>query len=131
MQGIFQGGIKQFLKNTMEKKTVDQKKEHWASACRQLIDTLRSMEYPEEFGDAVAKGLGGEKAMRRMTSYLNQAKPRSAEEIVDEMLAIASEINAWRKKKETEYYNSKYNELLQDGLPSGLEWSIWDFSIKF
>lgn len=45
------------------------------------------------------------------------AKPRNAEEIADEMLAISSEINAWRKKKEAEYYNSKYNELLQDGLP--------------
>ncbi|MCB7319928.1 hypothetical protein [Lacrimispora sp. 210928-DFI.3.58] len=96
---------------------MDQKKERWVSAYRQLFDTLRSMGYPEEFGDAIAKGLGGEKAMCRMTSYLNLAKPENAEEIVDEMLAISSEINVWRKKKETEYYNSKYNELLQDGLP--------------
>ena len=95
---------------------MDQKKERWASAYRQLIDTLRNMGYPEEFGDAIAKGLGGEKAMCRMTSYLNLAKPGSAEEIVDEMLAISSEINAWCKKKEAEYYNSKYNELLQVGL---------------
>ncbi len=95
---------------------MDQNKKRWADAHKQLVDTICGLGYPEEFGDTIAKGLGGEKAMRRMTSYLNLAKPKSAEEIADEMLAISSDINAWRKKKEVEYYNSKYNELLRDGL---------------
>jgi len=34
---------------------------------------------------------------------------------VDEMLAICSEIGAWRKKKEAEEANSAYNELLDEG----------------
>ncbi len=95
---------------------MDQNKERWTDAHEQLVDTICSLGYPKEFGDAIAKGLGGEKAMRRMTSYLNLAKPKSAEEIVDEMLAISSDIDTWRKKKEVEYYNSKYNELLRDGI---------------
>ena len=97
-------------------KANQENKERWARAHRQLVDTICRLGYPEEFGNAVARGLGGEKAMGRMTSYLNLAKPRSAEEIVDEMLAISSEISAWKKKKEAEYYNSRYNELLHDGL---------------
>jgi len=47
---------------------------------------------------------------------VNLAKPKSQEEIVDEMLVISSEIDIWRKKKAAEYYNSKYNELLNFGL---------------
>lgn len=95
---------------------MDQKKETWERARDELIGTIRGMGYPQEFGIVIAKGLGGEKAMRRMTSYLNLAKPKSQEEIVDEMLAISSEIDTWRKKKAAEYYNSKYNELLNFGL---------------
>lgn len=96
---------------------MDQKKEQWEHAYKQLVAALCGMGYPKEFGHVIAKGLGGEKAMQRMTSYLKLAKPRSEEEIVDEMLAISSEINTWRSKKEAEYYNSKYNQLLYEGLP--------------
>lgn len=65
--------------------------EAWKEAYRDLIDAIVHMGYPEEFGKAVAKNLGSEKTMRRMTVYLHQAKPRSAEEIADEMLAIMSD----------------------------------------
>ena len=60
--------------------------------------------------------LGSEKTMRRMTAYLHNAKPRSAEEIADEMLAIMSDRERWTKKKEAEEANAKYNELLYFGL---------------
>ena len=40
-------------------------------------------------------------AIDRMTAYLYQARPGSIETIVDEMLAITSEIEAWREKKES------------------------------
>ena len=62
--------------------------ESWKAAYRDLIETIVRMGYPEELGKAVAKNLGSEKTMRRMTAYLHSARPRSAEEIVDEMLAI-------------------------------------------
>ena len=81
-----------------------------------LVDTIVRMGYPEDFGTAIADNLGTEKTMSRMISYLHQAKPRSAEEIADEMLAIRDDRDRWIKKKSAEYYNSKYNELIYQGL---------------
>ena len=57
-----------------------------------------------------------EKTMSRMIGYLNHAKPRSAEEIADEMLAIMEDRERWIKKKSAQYYNSRYNEILNYGL---------------
>ena len=90
--------------------------ESWKAAYRDLIETIVRMGYPEELGKAVAKNLGSEKTMRRMTAYLHSARPRSAEEIVDEMLAIMEDRDRWVRKKSAEYYNRKYNELLYYGL---------------
>lgn len=83
---------------------------------RLLVETITKMGYPEEFGKAVAENLRTEKTMSRMLAYLRAAKPKSAEEIADEMLAIMDDRERWIKKKEAEYYNSKYNELLYYGL---------------
>ena len=85
-------------------------------ARRELVETIMKMGYPEAFGRAVAENLGSEKTMRRMTAYLHYARPKSAEEIADEMLAIMEDRNSWIQKKEAQYYNSKYNELLYYGL---------------
>ena len=49
-------------------------------------------------------------------AYLRYVKPRKAELIVDEMLAICSEINAWRDKKASEAANEAYNEWLESDL---------------
>ena len=91
-------------------------RESWKASYRELIEAIVHMGYPEEFGKAIAKNLGSEKTMRRMTAYLYAAKPRSAEEIADEMLAIMSDRERWIKKKEAEEANAKYNELLYFGL---------------
>ncbi len=90
--------------------------ESWKAAYRELVQTITRMGYPEEFGKAIAKNLGSENTMTRMTAYLRSANPRSAEEIADEMLAIMSDRERWIQKKEAEYYNSKYNDLLNNGL---------------
>ena len=82
----------------------------------ELIQTITSMGYPESFGIAIADNLRTEKTMSRMIGYLRHAKPRSAEEIADEMLAIIDDRERWIQKKEAEYYNRKYNELLYFGL---------------
>ncbi|MBO5998208.1 MAG: hypothetical protein J6P87_00810 [Lachnospiraceae bacterium] len=82
----------------------------------ELVQTIVKMGYPEEFGKAVANNLRSEKTMSRMIGYLHHAKPRSAEEIADEMLAIMDDRERWIRKKEAEFYNSKYNELLYYGL---------------
>ena len=90
--------------------------ESWKAAYNELVKSLVRMGYPEEFGRAIAKNLGSEKTMRRMTAYLYQAKPRSAEEIADEMLAIMSDRDRWIEKKELEQANARYNQLLYEGL---------------
>ena len=87
----------------------------WLRTKERLISELKTLGFPKELGDEVARQLGGIKAMARMIAYLKSVKPRSAELVVDEMLAICSEIGAWRKKKEAEEANSAYNELLDEG----------------
>ncbi len=65
---------------------------------------------------AVADILGTEKQMLRMVSWIMQYKPGSAEDIVDEMISIKEEFERYRKKKMSEYYNIKLNELMNKGL---------------
>jgi hypothetical protein len=43
-------------------------------------------------------------------------KPGNIELIVDEMLSIISDRDAWIRKKQVQYYNAKYNEFLYYGL---------------
>lgn len=87
-----------------------------AMARLDLIRTLARMGYPDEFGAAIADNLRTEKMIRRMIGYLQHARPRSAEEIADEMLAIMEDRERWIQKKTAEYYNARYNELLYYGL---------------
>ena len=74
----------------------------WAQTRERLVSLIKNLGFPEDLGDAVAKNLGSPKAMGRMIGYLENVKPRTAEMIVDEMLAICSEIDAWKKKKASE-----------------------------
>ncbi|MBR0417399.1 MAG: hypothetical protein IJI56_06280 [Firmicutes bacterium] len=73
------------------------------------------MGYPEEFGILIADSLKGEKSMARMSSYLHQFRPTSAEEITDEMLSILEDNSRWREKKISEFYNRKMNKLMNEG----------------
>lgn len=81
-----------------------------------LVDRITHMGYPESFGNTIADQLRTEWGMNRIIGYLKSAKPGSAEEIADEMLAICDDRDRWTQKKEAEYYNSKYDELQRDGL---------------
>lgn len=47
---------------------------------------------------------------------LRPRKPKTAEIVVDEMIAICSEIAAWKQKKLSEETNSRYNDMLNYGL---------------
>ena len=82
----------------------------------ELVDTIVRMGYPEEFGRAVATNLRTENTMNRMIRYLHRGRPGSAEEIADEMLAIMEDRERWIQKKSAQYYNSRYNEILNYGL---------------
>ena len=88
----------------------------WAKTRDDLVEAIESLGFPAELGEAIAKHLGSPKAMERMISYLRYVKPRTEELIVDEMLAIRSEIDVWREKKASEEANAMYNEILNYGL---------------
>ena len=84
----------------------------WAQARDRLAAAVASLGYPEEFAGLLAGQLKSPKAIDRMTAYLYKAKPASVGMIVDEMLAICAEINAWREKKESLEAQAGYSSWL-------------------
>lgn len=86
-------------------------KREWARSKDELVQVIRSLGFPDELGEQIAKMLGSPKAMQRMMAYLYNVKPNTAELIVDETLAICSDIDRWREKKASEEANAKYNEM--------------------
>ena len=84
----------------------------WALSRNDLARAVGALGYPEEFADLLAKQLGSPKAIDRLTSYIRQAHPGSMETIIDEMLAIRDEIEAWREKQESREAQEKYNAWL-------------------
>ena len=81
-----------------------------------LISIIVNKGYPAEFGETIADTLKSEKAINRMMAYILEFDPQKPEDIADEMLAIQADIEKWKQKKTAEYYNGKYNELLNNGL---------------
>ena len=73
----------------------------WLNARDGLISTVVSLGFPAELGEVAARHLGSPKAIERMTVYLNYTKPTDIDMniVVDEMLAIRDEIDAWKEKK--------------------------------
>ncbi len=90
--------------------------EEWEFAKGELDRILIRMGYPKAFSDEIARTLGSPKAIQRMSAYLRYARPDRPEEIADEMLAIRSEIDAWREKKAAQEANAGLNDLLNYGL---------------
>ena len=90
--------------------------EEWRRARDELVSSIVQLGFPKELGIEIAKNLGSPKAMERMKAYLHYVKPGSVELVVDEMLAICSEIDAWRDKKAGLEANAKYNEMRYYGL---------------
>lgn len=84
----------------------------WARKKDELVSAVKQLGFPKELGEQIAKQLGSPKAMDRMLAYLYNVKPRTAELIVDEMLAICSDVDSWHNKKAAEEANARYNEIL-------------------
>ena len=91
----------------------------WKEKRDAFVRSMKELGFTEELGDTIARYLGSPKAIHRMNSYLYNVKPDKVELIVDEMLAIRSDIDAWRNKKAAEEANAKYNEMLYFGLGHG------------
>ncbi len=87
----------------------------WIKTKNRLVEEIEHLGFPAELGELVAKNLGSPQAMERMISYLCYVKPNSEELIVDEMLAICSDVERWKNKKLSEQANSAYNEVLNTG----------------
>ena len=85
----------------------------WHAAKADLCREVLSLGFPAAFGDLLARELGSPRSINRMTAYLRSAQPHSVEAIVDEMLAIASEAEAWRQRKQSQEAQSSYNEWLR------------------
>ena len=88
----------------------------WNRTRDRLVAETKKLGFREDLGYAVAKNLGSPKAMERMISYLVNVKPRKEELLIDEMLAICSEIEAWKERKASQEANARYNEMLLNGL---------------
>ena len=84
----------------------------WASSRDRLAKAAAALGYPEEFADLLAGQLGSPKGIDRLASYLYQAKPGSMEMIIDEMLAIRADIDAWRDKIESREAQAGYSRWL-------------------
>lgn len=87
----------------------------WVMAKEDLVRAIKSLGFREDLGEAVARNLGSPKAMERMMAYLYNVRPQKEELVVDEMLAICSEITDWREKKAAREANARYNEILNYG----------------
>lgn len=81
-----------------------------------LCDNICKLGFPEDFGVILCDTLGTEKQMKRMISYLIQVKPRTMEEVADELVCIKEEFEKYRQRKISEHANAKYTEILNNGL---------------
>ncbi len=88
----------------------------WTKAKNELVSDMVNLGHTQELGELIARQLGSPKAMQRMRAYLYSARPHNAEEIVDEMLAIQSDIDRWKDKKASERANAASNEWLNRDL---------------
>ena len=84
----------------------------WARSRDQLVAEVTALGFSAELAELMARQLKSPKAIDRMTAYVHQARPRTEEMLVDEMLAICAEIETWRQKKESQEAQARYNSWL-------------------
>lgn len=77
---------------------------------RELYNELLHRGYEEEFCRLIAGELHTEFTTRRMIGYLRQFPTLPMAEIVDEMLAIEADRDAWIQKKQSEEAQQVINE---------------------
>ena len=87
----------------------------WARSRDRLVAAVTALGFHAELAELMARQLKSPKAIDRMTSYVRQAHPTSEEMLVDEMLAICSEIDAWRDRKASLDAQAKYSAMLYYG----------------
>ena len=88
----------------------------WGKARRRLSLAAAEAGYPEELAEMLAKHLRNPRAMERMAAYLSCVRPKSMEMIADELVAITSDAETWRKKKESREAQAGYSAWLSSDL---------------
>ena len=96
-------------------------KDIWKRTRDELVAAVTALGYPAELGQEIAKHIGSPKGMERMISYLRQVRPNKVEMVVDEMISIRSEIDAWHEKKASQKANAAYTDMLNSGFGEGDE----------
>lgn len=86
--------------------------EVWARSHDRLVTAVSFLGFPEGLADLLAKQLRTPNSMDRMASYLYQARPKTVEMIVDEMLAICDDAENWREKAQSREAQAGYNAWL-------------------
>lgn len=87
----------------------------WSRSRDALVSAVTGLGFSAELADLLARELGSPRAIDRMTGYVRQARPRTEEMLVDEMLAIKSEIDAWRERKESREAQERCNRRMYYG----------------
>lgn len=84
---------------------------------KELYQLLLERGYPEEFCREVAyRYLNEDTTAMRMLGYLYRVSNPRIEDVVDEMLAILSDKEAWIRKKELEHAQAVINDVYRNGL---------------
>ena len=86
----------------------------WTQARDRLVTAVTGLGFSAELAELMARQLKSPRAIDRMTSYVDQARPRTEEMLVDELLAICAEIETWREKKESQQGQARYSARLYD-----------------
>ena len=84
----------------------------WSRSRDDLVAAATALGFSAELAELLARELGSPKAIDRMAAYVRQARPHTEEMLVDEMLAIRSEIDAWREKKAAQEAQASYSARL-------------------
>ena len=81
-----------------------------------LYQEMLERGYPENLCNLVSRNLNTDYTATRMLGYLSHYSYLPEVEIVDEMLAILSDRNAWMQKKQAEQAQEKISEIYRFGL---------------
>lgn len=84
----------------------------WTRSRDRLVAAVTALGFSAELAELMARQLGSPRAIDRMASYVRQARPRTEEMLVDEMLATCDEIETWRERKESQEAQARYSEWL-------------------
>lgn len=82
-----------------------------------IINLLKEKGFQSEFAmTLVTEYLQGDYAKTRMLGYLYRYSNPSIEEVVDEMIAIQSDLEDIRRQKSMEATQAKLNDIYRNGL---------------